>query len=82
MKRALFALALAAALPMSAQASELSYSFVEVDFNEPISLVIQGAVVTETYIPLVVVDADPATAHAKFAVCIGSTYVEVFGKAE
>ena len=32
MKRALFALALAAALPMSAQASELSYSFVEVDY--------------------------------------------------
>ena len=32
MKRALFALALAAALPMSAQASELSYSFVELDY--------------------------------------------------
>ncbi len=33
MKRALFALALAAALPMSAQATELSYSFVEVDYT-------------------------------------------------
>ena len=32
MKRALFALALAAALPVSAQASELSYSFVEIDY--------------------------------------------------
>lgn len=32
MKRALFALALAAALPMSAQASELSYSYVELDY--------------------------------------------------
>lgn len=32
MKRALFALALAAALPMSAQATELSYSFVELDY--------------------------------------------------
>lgn len=32
MKRALFALALAATLPMSAQASELSYSFVELDY--------------------------------------------------
>ncbi|HOZ03826.1 MAG TPA: hypothetical protein PLS60_00405 [Arenimonas sp.] len=32
MKRSLFALALAAALPMSAQASELSYSFVELDY--------------------------------------------------
>jgi Ax21 family sulfation-dependent quorum factor len=32
MKRALFALALAAVLPMSAQASELSYSFVELDY--------------------------------------------------
>lgn len=34
MKRALFALALAAALPMSAQASELSYSFVELDYTQ------------------------------------------------
>lgn len=33
MKRTLFALALAAALPMSAQASELSYSYVELDYN-------------------------------------------------
>lgn len=33
MKRTIFALALAAALPMSAQASELSYSFVEVDYQ-------------------------------------------------
>lgn len=32
MKRALFALVLAAALPVSAQASELSYSFVELDY--------------------------------------------------
>jgi Ax21 family sulfation-dependent quorum factor len=32
MKRALFALALAAALPMSAQAAERSYSFVELDY--------------------------------------------------
>lgn len=32
MKRTLFALVLAAALPMSAQASELSYSFVELDY--------------------------------------------------
>ena len=32
MKQALFALAFAAALPMSAQASELSYSFVELDY--------------------------------------------------
>ncbi|MGH8110046.1 MAG: hypothetical protein ACREO1_15165 [Arenimonas sp.] len=32
MKRALFALALAAALPMSAQAKELNYSFVELDY--------------------------------------------------
>jgi hypothetical protein len=32
MKRTLFALALAAALPVSAQASELSYSFVELDY--------------------------------------------------
>ncbi|MEO8000987.1 MAG: outer membrane beta-barrel protein [Arenimonas sp.] len=32
MKRTLFALALAAALPMSAQASELSYSYVELDY--------------------------------------------------
>ncbi len=33
MKRTLFALALAAALPMSAQASELNYSFVELDYT-------------------------------------------------
>jgi hypothetical protein len=33
MKRTLFALALAAALPMSAQASELSYSYVELDYG-------------------------------------------------
>lgn len=32
MKHTIFALALAAALPMSAQASELSYSFVELDY--------------------------------------------------
>lgn len=32
MKRALFALALAAALPMSAQAAERSYSYVELDY--------------------------------------------------
>ena len=32
MKRTLFALALAAALPMSAQASELSYSYIEGDY--------------------------------------------------
>jgi len=32
MKRTIFALALAAVLPMSAQASELSYSFVELDY--------------------------------------------------
>ncbi len=32
MKRTLFALALAAALPMSAQATELNYSFVELDY--------------------------------------------------
>lgn len=32
MKRTIFALVLAAALPMSAQASELSYSFVELDY--------------------------------------------------
>jgi len=34
MKRTLFALALAAALPMSAQASDLSYSYVELDYNQ------------------------------------------------
>jgi hypothetical protein len=33
MKRTLFALALLAALPMSAQAGELSYSFVELDYG-------------------------------------------------
>lgn len=32
MKRALFALALAAALPMSAQAAERSYSYIELDY--------------------------------------------------
>lgn len=43
MKRALFALALAAALPMSAQASELSYSFVEVDYTGSSSEVLSSS---------------------------------------
>lgn len=47
MKRALFALALAAALPMSAQASELSYSFVEVDYTASSSEIF-GASVYDT----------------------------------
>jgi len=50
MKRALFALALAAALPMSAQASELSYSFVEIDYTNSSSEVLSGSVYdTEGY---------------------------------
>ena len=50
MKRALFALALAAALPMSAQASELSYSFVEVDYTNSSSEVFGSSVYdTEGY---------------------------------
>jgi len=47
MKRAFFALALAAALPMSAQASELSYSFVELDYMTSSSEVL-GASVYDT----------------------------------
>jgi len=42
MKRALFALALAAALPMSAQASELSYSFVELDYLNSHAAILNG----------------------------------------
>ncbi len=44
MKRALFALALAAALPMSAQASELSYSFVELDYVDSSAQIFSAAV--------------------------------------
>lgn len=48
MKRTLFALALAAALPMSAQASELSYSFIELDYvnvdSEADGLGVRGAI--------------------------------------
>jgi len=44
MKRALFALALAAALPMSAQASELSYSYVELDYLNSNSEVLSSGV--------------------------------------
>lgn len=44
MKRALFALALAAALPVSAQASELSYSFVELDYTSSHSTFLGGSI--------------------------------------
>lgn len=50
MKRALFALALAAALPMSAQASELSYTFVELDYvNSRAELLSAGVYSTDGY---------------------------------
>jgi Ax21 family sulfation-dependent quorum factor len=50
MKRALFALALAAALPISAQASELSYSFVELDYlNSNSEVLSSGTYSTEGY---------------------------------
>lgn len=50
MKRAFFALALAAALPMSAQASELSYSFVELDYvNSRAEILSSGFYNTDGY---------------------------------
>jgi len=50
MKRALFALVLAAALPMAAQASELSYSYVELDYvNSGAELLSAGVYSTDGY---------------------------------